>query len=52
MDTFIFILFSVNTDIDNTLFQTGVDVIVDNVQHTLKGTVTLVPGDNLASQWL
>lgn len=27
----------------------GVDVVVDGVQHILKGTVTLVPGDNLAS---
>ena len=27
-------------------------MIVDDVQHTLKGTITLVPGDNLASQCL
>lgn len=35
-----------------SFFQTGVEVIVDGIQHTLKGTVTLVPGDNLASQCL
>ena len=35
-----------------SFFQTGVEIIVDGAQHTLKGTVTLVPGDNLASQCL
>lgn len=32
--------------------QKGVDVIVDGIQHKFKGTVMLVPGDNLASQCL
>ena len=35
-----------------SFFQTGVEVIVDGVQHTLEGTATLLPGDNLASQCL
>lgn len=32
--------------------QAGVDVLVDGVQYNLKGTVILIPGDNLASQCL
>lgn len=34
------------------ILQTGIDVILDGVQHNFKGTVILVPGDNLASQYL
>ena len=32
--------------------QEGVDVMVNGVQRKLKGTIMLVPGDNLASQCL
>ena len=37
---------------NNFLLKAGVDVTVEGVEHNLKGTVTFVPGDNLASQCL
>ena len=34
------------------LFQNGLTITVDQSQFTFFGTLTLVPGDNLASQYL
>ena len=34
------------------LFQDGLSLCVDGIEYIFKGTIALVPGDNLASQYL
>ncbi len=35
-----------------TIIQRGLTVTVDGEEHTFRGTIVMVPGDNLASQYL